>query len=118
MRQQFGDTLIELFFLGCGQFGAKFLDEFETAENNGVISCSLQTLGIVLECLELIVEDLVEIKGGIEIGDECKQREPLLIIDGIDGHFEQVELVPLITQQPEVEEVACESPRVFVLAEC
>jgi hypothetical protein len=39
----------------------------------------------------------MEIKGGVEIGDECKQGEPLLIIDGVDGHFEEIELIPLIT---------------------
>lgn len=59
----------------------------------------------------------MEVEGRIEIGDEGEQGEPLLIVDGIDGHFEKVELVPLITQQPEIEEVACESPRVFVFAE-
>ena len=60
----------------------------------------------------------MKVKRSIEMGDEGKQREPLLIIDGIDGYFEQVELIAFITQQPEIEEVACQSSSFFVLAEC
>ena len=90
MGQKRVKALIELLLLIFVQLVVDFLDERETAEDEGIVARAFQTLGAAGERCELLSEDGVEVDVLVEMREESEQRKPLFVVGGADGNGEEI----------------------------